>query len=345
MKAVVYTGDGVEVSKDVEVRDPRPSEVKVRIGAAGLCHSDLSVIERVIEYPAPAVLGHEGAGVVEAVGAAVTDLAPGDHVVLATLANCGRCAACARGLPTRCRASLGRISKAFTVGGRPAYNFAGTSVFAESTVVQAVQAVKIPDDIPFTVACLIGCGVLTGVGAVLNRARVEPGQSVAVFGVGGIGLNVIQGARIAGAGTIVAVDLLPEKEELARRFGATHFVAGDGDVPAVDWAFECVGHPAVVRRAVDVLDWGGTCVVLGVPPPGAEVSIPVNHLAYVDRGVIGCRYGSARPHHDVPLMVDLYRSGQLLLDELVSRTYTLEEFDAAVSDLKSGALARGVFVP
>ncbi|HZN14356.1 MAG TPA: Zn-dependent alcohol dehydrogenase [Acidimicrobiales bacterium] len=346
MKAVVYNGQGIEVSKDVEVRDPRATEVKVKIGAAGLCHSDLSVIERVIEYPPPAVLGHEGAGVVEAVGSAVTEVQPGDHVVLTTLANCGRCSACARGVPTQCRASLGRISKVFTVGGTPAYNFAGTSVFSEYTVVQAVQAIKIPDEIPFTAACLIGCGVLTGVGAALNRASIRPGQSVAVFGIGGIGLNVIQGARIAGASRIIAVDLLPEKETLARQFGATEFISGaDTDVPPVDWAFECVGHPAVVRRAVDALDWGGTCVVLGVPPPGAEVSIPINHLAYVDRGIIGCRYGSARPHHDVPLMVDLYQRGELLLDELVSRTYPLEDVELAISDLKSGALARGVMVP
>ncbi len=259
MRAVVYTGEGIEVSKDVEVRTPRPTEIKVKIGAAGLCHSDLSVIERVIEYPAPAVLGHEGAGVVEEVGSAVTEVKPGDHVVLATLANCGRCSACARGIPTQCRASLGRISKVFTVGDTPAYNFAGTSVFSEYTVVQAVQAIKIPDDISFNVACLIGCGVLTGVGAALNRANIQPGQSVAVFGIGGIGLNVIQGARIAGAGRIIAVDLLPEKETLARQFGATDFIssqpAGGGgsetaEVPPVDWAFECVGHPAVVRRAV-----------------------------------------------------------------------------------------------
>jgi Zn-dependent alcohol dehydrogenase len=346
VKAIVYNGEGIEVRKDVEVRDPRPTEVRVKIGAAGLCHSDLSVIERVIEYPPPAVLGHEGAGVVEAVGSAVTEVKEGDHVVLATLANCGRCSACARGLPTRCRQSLGRISKVFTVGDQPAYNFAGTSVFAESTVVQAVQAIKIPDDVPFGAACLIGCGVLTGVGAVLNRANVEIGQTVAVFGIGGIGLNVIQGARIAGASRIIAVDLLPEKETLARQFGATEFISDpEAAVGPVDWAFECVGHPAVVRRAVDCLDWGGTCVVIGVPPPNAEVSIPINHLAYVDRGIIGCRYGSARPHHDVPMMVDLYKRGELLLDELVSRTYPLEDIELAIADLKSGALARGVLQP
>ena len=164
--------------------------------------------------------------------------------------------------------------------------------------------------------------------------------------IGGIGLNVIQGARIAGAGRIIAIDLLAEKETLARQFGATDFISGaDEEVPPVDWAFECVGHPAVVRRAVDCLDWGGTCVILGVPPPGTEVSIPINHLAYVDRGVIGCRYGSARPHHDVPLMVELYKRGELLLDELVSRTYPLEDIELAIGDLKSGALARGVLVP
>ena len=346
MKAIVYDGEGIEVRKDVEARDPRPSEVRVKIEAAGLCHSDLSVIEKVIEFPTPVVLGHEGAGIVEEIGSAVTGLEVGDHVVLATLRYCGRCSACARGVPTQCKKSLGHISRVFTVGDTPAFNFAGTSVFTEATVVQDVQAVKIPDDIPFEVACLIGCGVVTGVGAVLNRAQVRPGQSVAVFGIGGIGLNVIQGARIAGASRIIAVDLLPEKETLARQFGATDFISDpDEKLPPVDWAFECVGHPAVVRRAVDALDWGGTCVVLGTAPPGAEVTVPIGHLTLVDRGIIGCRYGSAKPHHDIPKMVELYRKGDLLLDELVSRTYPLEDIELSIADLKSGALARGVLVP
>ena len=365
MRGIVYTADGVQITTDLSVRDPGPKEVRVAIGAAGVCHSDLSVIDGTIPFPPPVVLGHEGAGVVEAVGSEVRSVKAGDHVVIATLASCGTCRACSTGFPTRCRRSLGNIDTPFTFAGQPAYNFAAASVFAESTVVQEVQAVRIPKDVPLTSACLIGCGVLTGVGAVLNRARVRPGETAAVFGVGGVGLNVIQGLRIAGATRIVAVDTVAAKEGLGRQFGATDFVdASTGDaaeavralVPAdrdlasgalnpmggVAWAFDCVGHPAVLRSALDCLDWGGNAVAIGIPPRGTEVSVDVNALAYVDRGLLGNRYGSARPHHDIPLMIDLYKSGRLLLDELVSLTRPLEAFGEVVDEMHAGRVARGV---
>ncbi len=365
MRGIVYTEDGVEVTDALEVRDPGPGEVRVRIGAAGVCHSDLSVIDGTIPFPPPVVLGHEGAGVVEAVGSEVRSVKAGDHVVIATLASCGTCRACGTGHPTWCRRSLGNIDTPFIYKGRPTHNFAAASVFTEVTVVKEVQAVRIPSDVPLTSACLIGCGVLTGVGAVLNRARVRPGETAVVFGVGGVGLNVIQGLRIAGATRIVAVDTVAAKEPLARQFGATDFVdAGDGDAAAAvrallppdrerasgalsplggaTWAFDCVGHPAVLRSALDALDWGGNAVAIGIPPRGTEVSVDVNNLAYVDRGLLGNRYGSARPHHDVPLMIDLYQSGRLLLDELVSLTRPLERFGDVVDEMHAGRVARGV---
>jgi S-(hydroxymethyl)glutathione dehydrogenase/alcohol dehydrogenase len=355
----------VEVTDALEVREAGPNEVRVQIQAAGVCHSDLSVIDGTIPFPAPAVLGHEGAGIVESVGSAVTSVKPGDHVVIATIASCGVCRACSTGHPTWCRRSLGNISTPFTFKGEPASNFAAASVFAELTVVNEVQVVPIPKEIPLTSACLIGCGVLTGVGAVLNRAKVRPGDTAAVFGVGGVGLNVIQGLRIAGATRIVAVDTMASKEELGRQFGATHFVdASDGDAAAavrgltpanrksaagalfplggVTWAFDCVGHPAVLRGCLDCLDWGGTAVAIGIPPRGTEVSVDVNALAYVDRTLMGCRYGSSRPHHDVPLMVDLYLSGALMLDELVSLTRPLDRFSEVVDEMHAGRVARGV---
>ncbi|HLH29478.1 MAG TPA: zinc-binding dehydrogenase, partial [Acidimicrobiales bacterium] len=289
----------------------------------------------------------------------------GDHVVIATLAACGLCRACATGHPTWCVKTLGNVSTPFTYRGEPASNFAATSVFAELTVVKEVQAVRIDKEVPLTSACLIGCGVLTGVGAVLNRARVAPGDTAAVFGVGGVGLNVIQGLRIAGASRIVAVDTVASKEELARRFGATDFVDASADDPVaavralvppgpdrtagalgwtggVTWSFDCVGHPAVLRNALDALDWGGTALAIGIPPQGTEVVVDVNALAYVDRGLLGCRYGSSRPHHDIPLMVELYRSGRLMLDELVSEQRPLEGFHDIVEDMEAGKLARGV---
>lgn len=364
MRGIVYTGSEALVTDKLEIGAPGPTQVKVKIEAAGVCHSDLSVIDGTIPWKAPSVLGHEGAGVVEEVGSAVTSVRPGDHVVIATLASCGTCRACATGHPTWCIRTLGNVSTPFTYEGEPASNFAAASVFAERTIVQEVQAVKIADDVPFTSACLIGCGVLTGVGAVLNRARVAPGATSAVFGVGGVGLNVIQGLRLSGASRIVAVDTMAAKEALARQFGATHFVdasavdavaeikalvphdprsvAGALGPSGVTWAFDCVGHPAVLRNAIDVLDWGGTAVAIGIPPRGAEVSVDVNNLAYVDRGLIGCRYGSARPHHDIPLMVELYRQGRLMLDELVTSTLPLEGFRDIVADMHSGRLARGV---
>jgi len=365
MRGIVYTTDGLTVTDALAVRDPGPKEVLVRVGAAGVCHSDLSVIDGTIPFPPPVVLGHEGAGVVEAVGSEVRSVKAGDHVVVATLASCGTCRACGTGQPTRCRRSLGNIGTPFTFDGQPAYNFAATSVFSELTVVSEVQAVRIPKDVPLTSACLIGCGVLTGVGAVLNRARVRPGETAAVFGVGGVGLNVIQGLRIAGATRIVAVDTVADKEPLARQFGATDFVdASDGDAAAavrelvppnkdlasgalgpqggVAWAFDCVGHPAVLRSALDCLDWGGNAVAIGIPPQGTEVAVDVNALAYVDRGLLGNRYGSARPHHDIPLMIDLYQSGRLLLDELVSLTRPLEAIEEVIDEMHAGRVARGV---
>jgi S-(hydroxymethyl)glutathione dehydrogenase/alcohol dehydrogenase len=219
--------------------------------------------------------------------------------------------------------------------------------------------VPISKDVPLTSACLIACGVITGVGAVLNRAKVQPGQTAAVFGVGGVGLNVIQGLRLSQAARIIAIDTMASKESLAFEFGATDFVdasqtdavetirtllPGSGVFGAggVDWAFECIGNAGVLRNCVEALDWGGTAVAVGVPPPTAELSAVITQLTHVDRGIIGCRYGSARPHYDIPLLVQLYLEGKLKLDELVSKTYPLDQFKAVTDDMHEGKLARGV---
>jgi Zn-dependent alcohol dehydrogenase len=354
MRGIVWTGQ-LEIHDDVEVRPPGDREVKVRVMRAGLCHSDVSVLNGTIPFPTPVVLGHEGAGIVEEIGAAVTSVKPGDHVVLTTLGNCGQCAACDRGLPTHCRNSVGGGAGAgrFSVGGADAFQFANAGVFSEHTVVWETQCVVIDGRVPLDSACLIGCAVLTGTGAVLNRARVQPGQTVAVIGAGGIGQSVIQGARLSSAGRIVAIDANPAKEEAARRMGATDFIdvsAVDDPVAAlrdlglangVDYAFECVGHPALIRQAIDMLDWGGSCVMLGVPKLGTEASFVVNSM-YQDKSIMGCRYGSARPHHDIPLVVGFYLDGRFLLDEMVTRTYDLAEIDAALEDLEAGRLNRGV---
>jgi len=365
MKGLVYDGEKAAIRDGLEVRDPEATEVKVRIVAAGLCHSDVSVIDGTIPWPAPAVLGHEGAGVVEQVGSAVRHVKPGDHVVLHTVASCGLCKWCNQGTPAWCRASLGNPSQPFTLDGEPAWNFASASFFSEYTVVRGYQCVPIAKDVPLESACLIGCGVLTGVGSVFNRTELGLGDTAAVFGVGGVGLNVIQACKVKGASRIIAVDTMPEKEKWARGFGATDFVkAGEGvdtvqavrellpfsaeqvtgimGAGGVDYAFDCVGHPDVLNNALEMLDWGGTAVIIGVPPPTATVPARIGNLTHVERTLTGSRAGSHRPHTDIPLIVDLYRQGLLKLDELVTAKYGLDEWETAVHDLHEGKLARGV---
>lgn len=367
MRGIVYLGkDNAEYTEDLDLASPEPGarEVVVKMVAAGVCHSDVSVINGTIPWQPPAVLGHEGAGVVEAVGSEVRTVRPGDHVVVSTLANCGVCPKCNTGHPTLCRKSIGVIKKPFTYKGEPASNFAATSSFAERTVVAEVQAVKIPKEIPLTSACLIACGVLTGVGSVFNTAKVEAGQTAAVFGVGGVGLNVIQGLRIANAGAIIAIDTQPQKEALARQFGATHFInAADTDAVeairdmfpfhpkmvkgplgagGVDLAFDCVGHTAILRQCVDMLDWGGKAIVVGVPGFADEVSIPAVNFVQVDRTVTGSRYGGSRPQFDIPLYAKWYQEGKLMLDELVTQTYPVSDFAKVLEDMEAGKLARGV---
>lgn len=347
MRAVVFDGDDYQVVDDVSVREPGPGEVAVGIRAAGLCHSDLSVITGTIPFPTPVVLGHEGAGIVEAVGPTVTNVKVGDHVVLSTLGNCGACQYCDAGQPTMCRSTFGERPQPFTWRDQPAYAFANASVFSERTVVKANQAVPIPTDVPFETAALVGCGVLTGIGAVLHRARVPEGASVLVIGVGGIGLNVIQGAALAGAGRIIAVDTNPAKRDIAMLFGATDFVESTDAVRGVakngvDFAFECVGHVALIRAAIELLDWAGTCVMLGVPAFTDEASFNVASM-YLDKGVLGCRYGSSQPQRDVRRYIELYRQGRLKLDELVSARFPIGEMASAIHALESGELtARGV---
>lgn len=351
MRALVWTGE-LEVRDDVELRrpEPGPGEVLVRIERAGLCHSDVSVIDGTIPFPTPVVLGHEGAGVVEAVGPGVAKVAEGDHVVLTTLGNCGRCDACDRGEPTHCRDTMGRLPRPFLVGGEKAFQFANAGVFCQRVVVRDSQAVVIDPRVPFEAACLIGCAVVTGTGAVLNRARVRPGETVCVIGAGGIGQSVIQGARLAAAGRIVAVDANPAKEEAARRFGATDFATSLDDVRDLgfpngfDHVFECVGHPDLIRRAVGLLDWGGNLVLLGVPKLGTEAGFVVNDL-YNDKAILGCRYGSTRPHHDIPMLVGFYLDGRLDLDAMVSQVYDLADVGQALDDLHHGKLNRAVLRP
>ena len=365
MRGIVYVGDGkAELTDALDVRAPGPYEVVVRMVAAGLCHTDLSVLDGTIPWPAPAAMGHEGAGIVEAVGESVTLTKPGDHIVVSTIANCGKCRPCNTGHPTRCRSSIGNRTEPFTFHGDPCSNFAATSSLAERTVIQEIQAVPIPDDVPLTSACLIACGVMTGAGSVWNAAQVQRGETAVVFGVGGVGLSAIQALAIAGASRIVAVDTVVAKEPIARDFGATDFVdASQHDVVdairarfpfsadmvtgpfgagGVDWAFECTGNPAVLKASLEILEWGGTAVAVGVPAQGTEVAVPVNHIVHLDRRLIGVRYGESRPRRDIPLIMGLYQEKRFKLDEMVTKMYPLAAWEDAIHDMHSGVLARGV---
>lgn len=354
MRAAVSFGAGQPVRiEDVEVRDPRAGEVKVALRAAGLCHSDVSVLDGTIPYPTPVVLGHEGAGIVAAVGPGVTSVKEGDTVLLSTLAHCGRCPACEVGKPTECRnAPSPREVGPFTVGGKPAFQFANTSTFTEYTVIREQSAIPIDARVPFDRACLIGCGVMTGYGAVVNRAKVEVGASMVVFGVGGIGLNCVQAGVLSGASKIIAVDVMPQKLEWARRFGATHTVnsAEQDAVTAVkdltgggaDYSFEAVGNIAVIKQALEALGPGGALTIVGVPKVGSSFDFVVQGL-YQNKAILGCRYGTARPRRDFALLADLYLSGRLKIDELITSHYALDDFQRALDDLHHGHLARGVF--
>jgi Zn-dependent alcohol dehydrogenase len=345
MRAVVFDETGLTVRDDVELaRPPEAHEVVVELTAAGVCHSDLKVVNGTTLYPLPVVLGHEGAGRVVEVGAGVRSVTAGQSVVVHTLRFCGRCRACASGLPTQCRNGLGAIGQPFVAGGRPLSQFANTSVFVERTLLSEEQVVPIDASIPPACAALLGCGVLTGTGAVFNRARVGRGDRVAVLGVGGVGLNVVQAAAIAGASVVIAADTNPDKESVARAFGATDFVLGGAGVEdrvrdleptGVDHAFVCIGNPQLVAVAASLLDAGGQAVIVGFPGPGATVEVAVQSL-YQDKSILACRYGTSSPHRDIPLLAELYLAGRLKLDELISATLPLAEAGVALEDMAAG---------
>jgi S-(hydroxymethyl)glutathione dehydrogenase/alcohol dehydrogenase len=352
MRGIVWTGS-VDVTTELEVGKPAPNEVLVRVVSAGVCHSDLSVVNGTIPFPTPTVMGHEGSGIVEAVGSAVSLVAPGDHVVIMTLEYCGACAMCDTGRPTMCLNQTGRIlnHKPFTYKGTPALAFANSGVFSDYVVVRENQAVKIDPDVSLDVAALLACGVITGAGAVFNRAKVERGSTVAIFGAGGVGLSALQAASLSGAAKVISIDILPSKKDLAMEFGATDFVdASSNDAVdavrqlcpgGVDYTLECVGFPALIQQAIEMLAPGGTCVIVGTNPPGSTVTYAPQVLN-LDKTIMGCRAGTQRPHRDIPMFVDLYKTGRFKLDELVTQRYPLEDIETVFADMKAGKLARGV---
>jgi len=359
IEAAVCRGFGEPLRvEELELRGPGPGEVGVRIAACAICHSDIAYMHGAWGGDLPAVYGHEAAGVVEEVGDGVLGVQPGDHVVVTLVRFCGRCRQCLRGLPSFCEQlwelPLSRHPPLSTPDGGPVFHGLRTAAFAERVTVHASQVVPVPHDLPLESASLIACGVITGVGAVLNTARVEVGSAVGVIGTGGVGLNTVQGAVLAGAGQIVAVDLFDHKLETARSFGATHTLNGaTDDVPAaveeltggrgLDYVFVAVGVGAAVEQALGLIGTGGTVVLVGLAT-GAHVPIDAERIADRGQRVIGSKMGSARPQLDVPALVDLYRQGRLKLDELVSGRYPLAEVNEAVASAERGEALRPVLV-
>jgi S-(hydroxymethyl)glutathione dehydrogenase/alcohol dehydrogenase len=343
----------------VDLRDAGPGEVSVRVAACAICHTDLALLEGVWGGELPAVYGHEVAGVVDEAGDGVVGVAPGDRVVVTLVRFCGSCPLCLRGLPALCEEKWGlpisRSSPLRTTDGAPVDQGLRTGGFAERVLVHHSQVVPIPDDVPFEAAALLGCGVVTGAGAVLRTAEVEPGSTVAVIGTGGVGLNAVQGAALAGARIVVAVDLVAEKLEAARAFGATHTVqSGADDLAAavseltggrgLDHVVVTAGSAPAVEQALGLVADGGAVVLAGMPG-GAKASIDPEELAHRGLRLLGSKVGSTRPQLDIPAFVALYRAGRLKLDELVSARFPLDRIDEALAAARRPDALRVVVVP
>jgi NDMA-dependent alcohol dehydrogenase len=348
--------------EDVDLDHPKEGEARVKIAANGVCHSDYSVIQGVIRFPLPVVVGHEGAGIVEEVGPGVTSVKAGDHVVLSFAPYCGRCYYCSIGRPVLCdnmRLTMGNGTLLdgtcrLKQNGKPIHHMAALSSLAQYAVVPEISCIKIPDDVPLDRACLIGCGVMTGVGAAINTAKVEPGSSAVVIGCGGVGLNVIQGCALAGARTIIGVDLMDRKLEYAKQFGATHTINPSRqdlvktvrsltEGRGAEYAFEVIGLGKTIEQAYACSRQGGTTIVVGAPSREDTVTIPASSLL-TEKVIKGSVYGSARPRVDMPRLVDLYMSKKIKIDELVTRTYPLDEVNEAMTALEKGEVARSVIV-
>jgi S-(hydroxymethyl)glutathione dehydrogenase/alcohol dehydrogenase len=356
MRAALLQNTGDEklvIVDDIEPHEAGPGEVTIKIMATGVCHSDLHAMNGELPQTAPFVPGHEGAGIISALGEGVTDLAIGDHVVVAWSPPCGKCKDCTeRKSPHLCvmiQFAIAGLPR-FTRNGEDVYGMAGTGTFAEYLTVPQEAAIKIDDDVPFEIASLIGCGVSTGVGAAINTAKVKPGSSVVVFGCGGVGIAAIQGAHVAGAAIIVAVDLNESKLETAKEFGATHACKPD-DLAAMraeltgdgfDYAFEAIGLPITMRAAYDAVRRGGTACIIGVGGMDKEVSFNGFELFFSEKTFMGSYYGSVDVRSDFHKLLALWKSGQLNLDGMISKRMKIEDVNEAFDAMKRGEVIRTV---
>jgi S-(hydroxymethyl)glutathione dehydrogenase/alcohol dehydrogenase len=341
---------------DIELRELGPHDVRVAIAAAGVCHSDLSLATGVLTQQFPAVLGHEGSGIVEAVGDAVTTVSAGDHVVLNWAPPCRACWFCTNGEPWLCENSLAAASVPHaSLAGAPLHPGLGTGAFASATVVPDRAVIPMPADVPLEVAALLGCAVLTGVGAVTNAARVRPSEAVLVIGLGGVGLSALQGARLAGGDPIIAVDVAPDKESLARRCGATEFLVAADDLAkqvrrltggrGADVAVECVGRSTTIRQAWSATRRGGRAVVVGIGRNDDRAEFSALEVFHFARSLTGCVYGSCDPDVEVPRLITAWQDGRIDLEALVTDRCGLDGIDAAFGRMRAGDGGRTLVLP
>lgn len=343
------------VIEDIDIRAPQDAEVEVTLAACAICHSDITYAEGLWGGSLPAVYGHEAAGTVTAIGPNTRDVAVGDRVVVTLIRACGTCPSCATARPTNCEIGYdGDLGPIKTASGGKLHQAMACGGFAEKVVVDSSQVVTLPDGISMEAASLLACGVITGIGAVVNAAKVRPGQDVVVIGAGGVGLNAIQGAAIAGARRIVAVDMEPSKLDIAKEFGATDAVLASGNTPwrdaktamgrGADAVLVTVGVAPVYNDAPRYLAKGGNVVMVGMPPSGAFSQYEAANFAAAGQGMIGSKMGDVVIKRDIPWMVDLYTQGRLKLDELISGTWRLDQINEAIADTKTGAAKRNVIV-
>jgi len=357
MKAAVCHAFGEPLKiEEVNLRPPLKGEVEVKIAACAICHSDILFAEGAWGGTLPAVYGHEAAGTVVAIGEGVTGLEIGDTVLATLLRSCGHCATCGGGHPAICETKYDRAHGPLTtLDGGVLEHGLDTGAFAERCVVYQSQVVKIPNDIPMESACLLSCGVITGVGAATNTAQIRPGANVVVIGAGGVGLNAIQGAAICGAAKIIAVDLSQEKLDTAMEFGATHGILASSDKPyravkaltggrGADYVLVTVGAVQVYQSAMRYLCAGGTMVMVGMPASGATVSYEPVNVAALAQTMKGSFMGDTVLARDIPYLVELYKQGRLKLDELVTRRYPLEQINEAIADTAAGNARRNVII-
>ena len=360
MKAVVCKELNKITVEEVTLDPPKAGEVRIKVAAAGVCHSDLSMTNGTMPAPLPMVLGHEAAGVVASVGDGVTHVTPGDHVVLSFVPTCGDCFHCLRDEAFLCQAipatgTYADGTKRVRQGDTEFSSMTALGAMAEEAICPAISVVPIDKDIPLPLAALVGCGVTTGVGAVIKTAKVPPGASVAIFGCGGVGLAAIQGARLAGAGQVIAIDAAASKEEFARQCGATDFVDASQTDPVaalrertggvgVDYAFEAIGIASVMEQAHKATRRGGTAVIIGMGKFKDTVKLDAWMLPLMAKKLVGSFYGNVNPRVDVPRLLELNRSGKLDLASLVTKTYTIDEAPQAFDDMQKGVNARGVIV-